>query len=120
METTLYDKGGRPIAYISPENDNAVYLWDGHAVCYIDGERIFGWKGKHIGWFVNKIVYDIKGYRTGFTKETCPLITYIESVKNVKYVKYVKCAKYVPYAKPTFSTANSDMGLKDFLEQDRI
>lgn len=120
METTLYDKGGRPIAYISPENDNAIYLWDGHAVCYIDRDKIYGWKGKHIGWFVNNIVYDTKGYRVGFTKETCPSITYIESVKYVKHVKYVKYVKYVSYARPIFSSTNSNMVLKEFLEQDRV
>jgi len=120
METTLYNKNGRPIAYISLENGNAIYLWDGHAVCYIEDEKIYGWKGKHIGWFVNNVIYDTSGYRVGFTQETCPSVTYIESVKYVKYVQYVKYVKYVPYVRPIFSTGYSKIGLKEFLEQDRV
>ncbi len=119
MEITLYDKTGGPVAYISSDNENAIYLWDGHAVCYIEDEKIYGWKGKHIGWFVNEIIFDTKGYRVGFTKNTCPYSTYVESVKNVKYGKYVKHVKYVPYVKPVFSSTLSNLNLKEFLEQDR-
>ena len=120
MEITLYDKSGKPVAYISEENGNAIYLWSGQAVSYLDGEKIFGWKGKHIGWFVNDIIYDTKGYRVGFTKKTCPSVTYIESVKYVKYVQYVKYVKFSPYAKPSFSTGYSNISLKEFLEQNKV
>ncbi|MDJ1502045.1 4-fold beta flower protein [Xanthocytophaga agilis] len=120
METTLYDKNGRPVAYISSENDNAIYIWDGHAVCYIEEDKIYGWKGKHIGWFVDNIIYDTQGYRVGFTLETCPSMPYVEPVKYVKYVQYVKYVKYVSSVRPIFSLGFSDLGLKEFLEQDKV
>ena len=69
METTLYDKGGNPVAYISEDNGFAIYLWDGHAVSYLEGDRIYGWKGEHIGWFEKDIIYDSKGNRVGFTQK---------------------------------------------------
>ena len=120
METTIYDRSGNPIAYISVNDENAIYLWDGHAVCYIDEERIYGWRGKHIGWFINNIIYDASGYRIGFTKETCPCITYIEPIKNIKYVQSVKYVQYVQYVKPILSLSYSKKPLKEFLEQNRV
>lgn len=119
METTIFNKNGEAVAYISSDKGNAIYMWDGNAVCYLDGEKIYGWKGRHIGWFVNDIVYDTKGLRVGFTKRTCPVITYIEPVKYVKYVQYVKYVKYVPFIRPLFSYSISNQSLKEFLEQDK-
>lgn len=117
MEVTIFDKNGKAIAYISADNENAIYLWDGNAVCYLDGEKIYGWKGRHIGWFVNEIIYDTNGLKIGFTKQTCPVITNVEPVKYVKYVKYIK---FTPYVKPVFSTSISQQNLREFLQQDRV
>ncbi|NLK16200.1 MAG: hypothetical protein GX311_07385 [Bacteroidales bacterium] len=120
METTLYDKSGRPIAYISSDNDDAIYLWDGHAVCYVYDSKIYGWRGKHIGWFIDGIIYDNSGYRVGYIRKKCPSATYATPAKYAKYARYAKYAKYAAYARPALSTGQSDLGLKEFLEQDRV
>lgn len=119
METTLFDKNGNPIAYISPHDGNAIYMWDGNAVCYLDGEKVYGWQGSHIGWYINDIIYDIDGLRIGFTKKTCPVLTYSEPIKYIKYVQYVKYVKYLAYSKPMLSFSLSNKDLKNFLEQDK-
>jgi hypothetical protein len=120
METTLYDKSGRPQAYISNDSDRAIYTWDGRAICYIENDKIYGWKGKHIGWYINEIIYDNRGLQVGFTKKTCPSITYIESIKSVKYVKNVKYIKFVSNVKPVLSYGHSNEDLKDFLSQNKV
>ena len=120
MEITLYTTKGKPEAYISEENDNAIYLWSGHAVCYISDDKIYGWRGKHIGWFTNGIIYDLKGYRVGYTKEKCPYAVYAEYAKYAKYAKYSKYAKYAAYARPALSTGNSELGLIEFLSQNKV
>lgn len=51
METTLYKRDGRPVAYIADDQKRSIYTWDGHVVCDILDDKMYGWKGHHIGWF---------------------------------------------------------------------
>ncbi|MFN9112753.1 MAG: 4-fold beta flower protein [Bacteroidota bacterium] len=46
------------MVYKSSDNEDAVDLTDGHAVCYEYDNKIYGWRGKHIGWFIDGIIYD--------------------------------------------------------------
>ena len=48
MEITFYNKTGHPQIYLSVENENSFYTWDGHAVAYVYDDKIYGWKGKDI------------------------------------------------------------------------
>ena len=63
MELTLFNQTGHPVIYFSAEDENSIFTWDGHAVAYIEEELIYGWRGKHIGWYYNGVVYDLFGYR---------------------------------------------------------
>lgn len=120
METTLYDRDGYPIAYIASDYDNAIYLWNGNAVCYLyNNEKVYGWRGKHIGWFVDGVVYDEYGHRVGFIKEKCPCITKISPVKHVKHVRHVKSVKQVSRVRPILSLSISNWNLEQFLEQNK-
>ncbi len=117
MEVTLYNRSGNPIAYIADDADNAIYMWNGHAVCYIFEDKIYGWRGKHIGWFINNRIYDLNGFLVGFTKNTCPVITTIPTIKNIKYIKSIKSVRNIATTKPILSTQYSEYNLKFFLEQ---
>jgi 4-fold beta-flower domain-containing protein len=54
-ETTLFSSQGKPTAYIA--DDSTIYLWSGKPVAYLypdsvnDGLNIYGFNGKHLGWF---------------------------------------------------------------------
>ncbi len=58
METTLYNKTGKPVAYFA-EDGETIYLWDGRAVAYLLGDMVFGWNGRQLGWFANGTIFDI-------------------------------------------------------------
>ena len=45
MEITLYERNGRPVAYIAEDPEHSIYTWDGHAVCYIMDDSVH----KYIG-----------------------------------------------------------------------
>jgi hypothetical protein len=107
METNLYDKSGKPLVYISDDIDKTIYLWEGKPVCYIYEDKLYGFNGKHLGWFVNGILYDNDGLRIGYTKNTCPCVTSVQSVKSVKSVKHVKSVRSVAHVKPVLSLSNS-------------
>ncbi|PZT89488.1 MAG: hypothetical protein DI630_32080 [Gordonia sp. (in: high G+C Gram-positive bacteria)] len=113
-ETTLYDRKGRPVAYVV--EDGAIYLWTGQAVCYIESDRLYGWNGRHLGWFKDGVLYDGRGLRMGFTRAKCPSATYAEPAKYAKYARYAKYAKYAAHAQRPLSTSSSDQDLKDFLQ----
>lgn len=61
MEITLFDRLGYAIAYIAEDADHTIYLWSGHAVAYLAGENLYGWNGHHLGFFVDGVVYNLRG-----------------------------------------------------------
>jgi hypothetical protein len=73
MEKTLYDKKGEAVAYIATDYHGAIFLWDGQPVAYLYAEEhLYGINGRHLGWFIDEIIYDQEGARIGFTARTCP------------------------------------------------
>ena len=64
-EITLFDANGAPVAYIAPDEEWAIYLWNGKPVAYLehDGDAfsIYGFNGKHLGWFDEGVVRDHQG-----------------------------------------------------------
>ena len=39
METTFYNKTGKPQIYLSTDYDNSFYTWEGHAVAYLHEDK---------------------------------------------------------------------------------
>lgn len=108
MEETLYDPDGNAIAYIDYNDENTIYIWEGSPVAYLDEEnRIYGFNGKHLGWFEDGIVWNLTGDRIGFNKQTVPVFAKFEPFKAFKKFKpfksYKEYAKYKPYKKITRS-----------------
>ena len=116
-EITLFDVEGNPIAYIAPAEENTIYLWSGEPVTYLDGENIYGFNGKHLGWFEEGIIWDHEGNRVGFIKETLPVFPKFEPFKAFKQFKPFKAFKEFTPFKP-FKTMNvSNILLSVFLRK---
>ena len=114
-EITLFDTNGSPIAYILHDEDNTIYLWEGEPVAYLDGDDIFGFNGKHLGWFEKGIMWDHDGFKVGFIKETLKAYAQYEPYKAYKQYKPYKAYKeYKPY-KPYKSVSVSTTPLSAFL-----
>ena len=116
MEITLYDKNGNPIAYIADDNET-VYLWDGRAVAYINGDLVYGFNGTHLGWFIREVIYDKQGRKIGFIDKTCSLVKSVKPVKSVKHVKSVKSGRSIANIRPVLSIGYSNDSLESFLER---
>ena len=50
-EISLFNSNGEAVAYIAVDDDLTIYLWSGDPVAYIDDEDVYGFNGKHLGWF---------------------------------------------------------------------
>ena len=82
MERTLFDKNGEAVAYIMDDYHETIYLWDGSPVAYLyDEEHLYGINGRHLGRFINEVIYNALGERIGFTSNTCPVTVAKEQAK---------------------------------------
>jgi hypothetical protein len=119
-ELSLFDIDGKAIAYIAYDRQSTIYMWNGTPVAYLYGgskygeNRIYGYNGQHIGWFLNGIVYDTQGKRTGFTESTHPYYTSFEPFKSFKQLGF-KGFRGFSKPRPLFSLAFSDIPLEDLL-----
>lgn len=57
---------GRPIAYVDDDGES-IYLWDGMPVAWLEGDAIYAYSGRFLGWFVDGWVRDIDGDVVFFT-----------------------------------------------------
>jgi hypothetical protein len=69
---SLFNPYGKATAYIV--EDLTIYLWSGEPVAYLredDDEsfHVYGFNGKHLGWFVGGAVYEHNGKAVGAVKE---------------------------------------------------
>ncbi|HEV2349528.1 MAG TPA: hypothetical protein VG028_06735 [Terriglobia bacterium] len=60
-EVDLYDSSARAVAYIASDKDLTIYLWSGKPVAYLEDDSIYGFNGKHLGWFLKGTVHDHDG-----------------------------------------------------------
>jgi hypothetical protein len=120
MEKILYDKKGEAVAYIATDQHGAIFLWDGQAVAYIyEEDHLYGVSGRHLGWFIDDIVYDQEGVRMGFTAKTCPVPVGRRRPKGKREVLPELKPRWAapPLPKLTFREAGQD--LAEFLWEGR-
>jgi len=102
-DVTLYDKQGYSQAYIDTSGDDqTIYLLDGTPCAYLvytNGYyRVYGFNGKHLGWYENGRLFGTDGYLVGFRKGAYARVT---SEVGVKYSKKSK-----PFKRAIRSTSN--------------
>lgn len=119
-ETTLFGATGNAVAYIA--EDLTIYLWSGKPVAYLDqddagGFHVYGFNGKHLGWFVRGVLRDQIGAAVGAVKEVFRSPPTGEAFKSFKEFKPFKSFKEFAPFRPTFSNEWSETPLKLFLLQ---
>ena len=115
METTLFNKNGKPVAYIA-EDGETIYLWNGRPAAYIAQEKVYGWNGRQLGWFSNGTIFDIYGLRTGFIRSKSPIVREIEPHKSRKRLKPARGRKQSQVVKPILCYGYSNKDLEELLE----
>jgi hypothetical protein len=77
-EISLFDAKGEAVAYIDTEDSNemVIYLWTGEPVAYVrkasytrEAASIYGFNGRHLGWFESGVVRTHKGKAVGFVRD---------------------------------------------------
>ena len=118
-ETSLCNAKGLPVAYVA--DDMTIYLWGGKPVAYLssdagpDSINIYGFNGKHLGWFAKGMIYDHDGAIVGAVPTALKTPEQSEPYKSYKqYCPYKAYKEYAP-SKPAFSKTWSDTPLIIFL-----
>jgi hypothetical protein len=119
METTLFNKKGKPVAYIAGDGET-IYLWEGTPVAYLDEGRVYGWNGKQLGWFGNGTIFDVYGLRSGFIKKKSPIATESEPPKSMKQRSEAKKVKQHLVSKPAMCYGYSAKSLEELLAEGRV
>lgn len=115
-EVTLFEPSGKPTVYIAADDECTIYSWDGTPLAYLHEEHIYGFNGKHLGWFEDGIVWDHSGNRVGYVQKTLPVYAEYEAYKSYKsYKPYKGYQEYAPY-KPYKSLSESPFSLLAFLQ----
>ena len=118
-EITLFDQEGRPVAYIDFTEEPVIYLWNGHAVAYLSDQHIYGFSGRHLGWFEDGTVINHQGEKIGFTKRKCPGMTKAEPAKMDKLIQKIKSIKEMAPLRPVNRFSISRDNFVSFLNSGR-
>jgi hypothetical protein len=111
-DVTLFDGAGKATAYIAVDDELTIYLWDGKPVAYLEsdsegGYHVYGFNGKHLGWFVRGVIWDHGGKASCATKETLQS-TEFEPFKAFKQFKPFKAfTQFAPF-RPALSSSFGD------------
>jgi hypothetical protein len=119
-EISLFDSGGRPVAYIA--EDLTLYLWSGAPVAYLGNDRregfnLYGFNGKHLGWLTSGVIRDHDGNVVGAFKEAFRSPTKFESEKGRKEIKPTRSVTDLEPIQPLLSRDWSELPLRVFLLQ---
>ena len=115
-EITLYSASGKPVAYIADDDDSTVYMWSGKPVAYVKSEDVYGFNGKHLGWFVKGLIYNHDGEIVGAVRSRLKGPVQISPVKSVKQIKPIKSIREIKPIRPIFGLAwSEDETLHSFL-----
>jgi len=121
MERSLFDRNGEPVAYICDDYHESIYLWDGSPVAYLfNEEHVFGINGRHLGRFINDIIYNDKGERIGFTSNTCPVAVAKEPIKPKRYPMDEIRSRWSVPPLPNLSFTFASQDLTDFLKEGQV
>ena len=117
-ETVLMNFQGMSVAWIDWEDDATIYLWSGVPAAYVAEEEIFGFNGRHLGWFVEGIVRGQGGRMAGFTEATISVTARpvrIAPTRGVTRTKPAPLPRKPPMPRPTFIADRSPVPLGELL-----
>ena len=121
MEQTLFDKEGNSVAYFANDYHNTLYLWDGIPSAYLyEEQHVYGINGKHLGWFIDEIIYDNNGNRIGFTVKTCPVTIAKETAKAEKYPMDEIRSRWQAPSLPKLQFNFAEQSFDDFLKEGQV
>ena len=118
---TLFNKRGDPVAYISDDYGETIYLTDGSPTAYLYNQgHVYGLNGRHLGWWIEGILYNHGGERIGFGSSTCPVPIGRESAKTQRQSMDEIRPRWEAPPLPKLSFSLADLDLKSLLREGQV
>jgi hypothetical protein len=118
---TLFNKRGDPVAYISDDYSKTIYLTNGSPVAYLYNQNhVYGLNGRHLGWWIEGILYNHDGERIGFISTTCPVSIGREPAKTQRQSMDEMKPRWEAPPLPKLSFSFADLDLEDLLQEGRV
>ncbi|MCH8080711.1 MAG: hypothetical protein IIA06_13200 [Proteobacteria bacterium] len=114
-EISLYDDSGEAVAYIDTNDEMNIYLWMGEPVAYLDAQSIYGFNGKHLGWFKEGVIWDHGGYAVGFIEGAINKLTKLERLKGLQKLTPLKSLQELEPLVPLHKSQWARLPLEIFL-----
>jgi hypothetical protein len=111
-EITLFEPDGTAVAYVAMDDDMTIYSWSGKPLAYLEsgsaggGFNIYGFNGKHLGWFEDGVTRDHKGNGTCGIRDT--VSAKLEPLKGLKQLKPLQSLTQLEPLRPIDSLKWSD------------
>lgn len=110
-EVSLFSNKGTPAAYVAVDEGMTIYLWDGKPVAYLEPEiggtgfHVYGFNGKHLGWFEKGVIWDHDGDGSCAVKERLQSAQF-EPFKTFKQFKPLRAVKEIAHSARIFPTSS--------------
>lgn len=114
-QITLFDSSGTAIAFMDTQEQMAIYSWRGQAVAYLEGNSVWGFNGKHLGWFSKGIIRDHNGYAVGCVRGAIAISYRPEPPKGLRGVRPSRSLQELKPLKPLTNNTWSATPLSLFL-----
>jgi hypothetical protein len=113
----LFDAEGKAVAYIHADDGLIMYLWSGEPVAYLVDDSVYGFNGKHLGWFQKGAVYDDDGDIVAALATRFRGSVQRPPIKSLRSLKPLKGLKELKPLKPLFGLSWSKLPAKYFFLQ---
>ncbi len=104
-DVNLFNSGGKAAAYLDSSEGLTFYLWSGEPVAYLDGDSVYGFNGKHLGWYRDGVVYDEGGDIVAAPPSALHAAVEVPPLRGLKGLKPLKGLKELKPLRPLFQLA---------------
>lgn len=97
----FFDRNGQATCY-SPDGEN-LYLWNGEPVGYFEGDKVYSFSGRLLGWIANGWLYDRSNQPALFSADASggPMrpMRSMKPMKSMRQMRPMKAMRQAPHAK---------------------
>lgn len=115
----FFDRGGRAVCYST--DGETLYLWSGKPVGYLSEGRVYSFKGRLLGWIDDGWLFDRHNrpalFADGAIGGPVKPVKQVKPVKGVRAVRPVKGVRQVPHVRPVRSLTWSGFAGPEFFSQ---
>jgi hypothetical protein len=116
MAHDFYDRHGRAIAF-SDDDDEALYLWNGRPIAFLNDGKVYAYSGRFVGWFEHGWLRDRRARCVAFTEDAeggpAKPARHARPARGVRRARPARGARQAAPARPARSTSWSDSTLEE-------